>query len=101
MVDMSSHTPGSVIFTVDKKFPKCWISAILFSNDSKRYYCKYGDLPHCPQVLWHLSFICVLVLQYFANSSHFVDMSSHTAGVGASTVVDVASVSGVAEKPVN
>ena len=59
---------------------------------------QINDLPHCPQVFGHRSFTCEFVPQYCANLAHFVDLSSHTSCVGASTVVDVASVSGTAEK---
>ena len=59
---------------------------------------QMNDLPHCPQVFGHLLVTCVFFPQYFANFSHCVESSSHTARVGASTVVDVASVSGTAEK---
>ena len=59
---------------------------------------QMNDLPHCPQVFGHLLVTCVFFPQYFANFSHCVEPSSHTARVGASTVVDVASISSTAEK---
>ena len=56
------------------------------------------DQPHCPQVFGHFVVTYVSSQQYFANKSHIVDLSSHTSCVGASTVLDVTSVSGTVEK---